>query len=175
MSDECPRQNCFVPSTGCALGHVKLSNCPAWEGSAISDAEETPSSDETLLPWTGDAMGLVDLGFVAGRGKPIVVGIVGPHNAGKTTLLAAWYLLLGRGTRLNSNWRIAGSYTLQGWGNGCRRHALGTRSTTCVSCSHHSIRSWPRVASLGFPEGRWHFAGLSSDRCSRRMVPPLGS
>ena len=49
-------------------------------------------------------MGLVDLGFVTGRGKPIVVGIVGSQNAGKTTLLAAWYLLLGRGTRLNSNW-----------------------------------------------------------------------
>ena len=115
MDDECLRAKCFAPGTGCSLGHVALANCPEWKGSAASEADKAPSNDGTLLPWTGAAMGLVDLGFVGGRGRPIIVGIIGPHNAGKTTLLAAWYLLVGRGTRLISNLRIAGSYTLEGW------------------------------------------------------------
>jgi hypothetical protein len=59
-------------------------------------------------------LGLVDLGFVAGRSKPLVVGIVGPQNAGKTTLLAAWYLLIGKG-QIPGNRQFAGSYSLAGW------------------------------------------------------------
>ena len=60
-------------------------------------------------------LGLADLGFVAGRRKPIVLAIVGPHNAGKTTLLGAWYLLLGRGSKPDENCRFAGSCSLSGW------------------------------------------------------------
>ena len=151
MSDECPRQHCFAPGTGCALGHVALGNCPEWQGSAASGADSAPSTDETLLPWTGNAMGLVDLGFVTGRGKPIVVGIVGSQNAGKTTLLAAWYLLLGRGTRLNSNWRIAGSYTLQGWETvaGVMRWEPGQPPSFPAHTTSRSARS-PGLLHLAF-------------------------
>lgn len=69
---------------------------------------------ELVLPWSGGALGLVDLGFVAGRAKPLVVGIIGHQNAGKTTLLAAWYLLLGRGLTCGEH-QFAGSYSLAGW------------------------------------------------------------
>ncbi|MGZ0146081.1 TRAFAC clade GTPase domain-containing protein [Kribbella sp. WER1] len=60
-------------------------------------------------------MGLGDLGFVAGRGRPLVIGIIGPQNAGKTTLLAAWYLLLSRGAAELGGREFAGSYSLDGW------------------------------------------------------------
>ena len=151
MRDGCPRQHCFAPGTGCALGHVALDNCPEWQGSAASGADSAPSTDETLLPWTGNAMGLVDLGFVTGRGKPIVVGIVGSQNAGKTTLLAAWYLLLGRGARLNSNWRIAGSYTLQGWETvaGVMRWEPGQPPSFPAHTTSRSARS-PGLLHLAF-------------------------
>jgi hypothetical protein len=45
----------------------------------------------------------------------MVIGIIGPENAGKTTLLAAWYLLLGRGARSKSQHGFAGSFSLLGW------------------------------------------------------------
>src|SRR5260370_18614240 len=49
-----------------------------------------------------------------GRSNATVIGIVGPHNSGKTTLLAAWYLLLGQGHRVPHR-LFAGSYTMNGW------------------------------------------------------------
>jgi len=44
-----------------------------------------------------------------------MIGIMGAENAGKTTLLAAWYLLIGRGAHVSSRHSFAGSFTLSGW------------------------------------------------------------
>lgn len=114
--EKCAQQTCFVPDTGCDLGHTNLAKCPIWHGAHTAD--ETAGDDlsgEMLMPWSGSALGLADLGFVSGRAKPIVIGVVGPQNAGKTTLLAAWYLLLGRGLVGPEGRLFAGSYTLSGW------------------------------------------------------------
>jgi hypothetical protein len=112
----CSRPTCFVPETTCDLGFLDLSKCPVWKGRAeVSGGKGEAASDELLLPWSGSALGLADLGFVAGRRKPLVVGIAGPQNAGKTTLLASWYLLVGRGLAGTEKRRFAGSYSLAGW------------------------------------------------------------
>ncbi|CAM5479168.1 hypothetical protein ACFSUK_25830 [Sphingobium scionense] len=114
--EKCARTTCFVPDTGCDLGHTDLSKCPIWSGGNIADnVADDDLSGEMLMPWSGSAFGLADLGFVSGRAKPIVIGVVGPQNAGKTTLLAAWYLLLGRGLATPERCLFAGSYTLSGW------------------------------------------------------------
>lgn len=113
--EKCPHLTCFVPDTGCDLGHTNLSKCPRWHGAKVTAAIDENRSGEMLMPWSGSAFGLADLGFVSGRAKPIVIGVVGPQNAGKTTLLAAWYLLLGRGLVGIEDHLFAGSYTLSGW------------------------------------------------------------
>ena len=77
--------------------------------------EDRPPSDAVAMPWSGSALGLADLGFLAGRSKPVVLAIMGPQNAGKTTMLAAWYLLLGRGSGPDDELRFSGSYSLAGW------------------------------------------------------------
>lgn len=110
----CPQQGCFAPETSCALGHVSLSECPAF--SAAGDVTpELETTGEVLLPWSGSALGLADLGFVAGRVRPRVIGIIGAQNAGKSTLLGAWYLLLGRGAADLQAGQFAGSFSLAGW------------------------------------------------------------
>lgn len=111
----CSRPTCFVPDTGCDLGHTRPSECPAWASKGEAKAETAEAQEDGLFPWSGSALGLADLGFVAGRARPFVVGIVGPQNAGKTTLLGAWYLLLGRGVTDNKSLTFAGSYSLGGW------------------------------------------------------------
>ncbi|MEX3693852.1 hypothetical protein AB3X91_33810 [Paraburkholderia sp. BR14263] len=111
----CPHPNCFAPDLSCALGSMQLSDCEAWNGKASSGDTPAEASEEILLPWSGDAMGLSDLNFVSGRTKPLTVGIAGPGSAGKTTLLASWYLLLGRGLLLDDQWYFGGSYSLPGW------------------------------------------------------------
>jgi len=112
---KCKRETCFVPDTGCDLGHTDLSQCPAWCCQAEATSVESEETNEVLLPWSGSALGLADLGFIAGRARPFIVGVAGPQNAGKTTLLGAWYLLLGRGAVRVSNREFAGSYSLSGW------------------------------------------------------------
>lgn len=60
-------------------------------------------------------MGESDLNFLSGKVKPITVGIVGPESSGKTTILGAFYQLLGRGTLTSDANLFSNSYTLAGW------------------------------------------------------------
>jgi hypothetical protein len=78
--------------------------------------EKSQAEDAFLLPWSSNSLGIVDLQFIAGRSKPLLIGIIGPHNAGKTTLLTVLYLLLSQGWRVKGR-RFVGSYTLGGWEN----------------------------------------------------------
>jgi hypothetical protein len=114
-SRECPHADCYAPDIGCALGNMELSKCPKWKGKAATGGAPAEAKEEILLPWSADAMGLSDLNFVSGRMKPLTVGVAGPGSAGKTTLLASWYLLLGRGLLLEEDWSFGGSYSLMGW------------------------------------------------------------
>ena len=111
---DCSREPCW-PDAGCSLGHLDLSKCPALKTDPTATEDTPPPTKAVAMPWSGSVLGLTDLGFVAGRGKPLVLAIMGPHKAGKTTLLGAWYLLLGRGARPDEKLRFAGSCSLTGW------------------------------------------------------------
>jgi hypothetical protein len=118
MSRECKVEHCYVPETACHLGEEDWKACPNWQAMADQkpDAQSRGATDAVLLPWTGNSLGSVDLPFLTGRSNPAIVGIVGAQKAGKTTLLAAWYLLLGKGMKVREH-LCAGSYTFQGWEN----------------------------------------------------------
>ncbi len=118
MTKACRHPTCFVPEIPCALGELQTEACAEWRSSAGagSAADAPPQAGHLGLPWTGNSFGLADLTFVAGRSSAKMVGVIGPESAGKTTLLAAWYLLLGRGSRPDGS-SFAGSYTLSGWEN----------------------------------------------------------
>lgn len=78
---------------------------------------ESNNSDRHLrLPWTGNSLGVNDLELVTASSRTDLVGIVGPYNAGKTTLLTLIYLLLQHGEKLNVG-EFSGSLTLSGWEN----------------------------------------------------------
>ena len=112
----CSRKTCFWPEVTCELGHLEPpQQCKAVKAEATAEHDTQLPSDAVAVPWSGGAMGLADLGFVSGCSKPIVLAVIGPQNSGKTTLLAAWYLLLGRGARPGDEWRFSGSYSLAGW------------------------------------------------------------
>ena len=106
------------PEIGCDLGEDELKNCPNWRAAARRSAPDSEANQaeiqESVLPWSGNAFGLEALSFVAGRSNPTVVAIVGPYNSGKTTLLAAWYLLTTLG-QFPNQLCFSGSYTLGGW------------------------------------------------------------
>jgi len=114
--DRCPQPNCFADdNTTCTLGHIRLDMCPEWTRVSKGELTASPGDDQMLLPWSGLAMGESDLNFVSGKVRPITVGIVGPESAGKTTILGAFYLLLGRGALTTDSNLFSNSYTLAGW------------------------------------------------------------
>ena len=82
---------------------------------SAGEEDEPAPQDGLVMPWSGGVLGLADLGFIAGPKRPMVVSIMGPENAGKTTLLGAWYLLLGRGAVSDDELRFAGSRSLDAW------------------------------------------------------------
>jgi hypothetical protein len=116
----CSAPKCRAPEMGCDLGETDLQNCPNWRTAALSppigEVQEGAETINEVLPWSGNALGLQSLSFVAGRGRPEIVALVGPYNAGKTTLLGSWYLLTSHG-HFPGSFRFAGSYTLEGWEN----------------------------------------------------------
>ena len=115
---ECPQETCFwSDGAGCGLGYLDPSNCPALKATPRVKKDDQPPPKAVAIPWSGGVLGVTDLGFVAGSRKPIVLAVMGPHNAGKTTLLGAFYLLLGRGRRPNDELRFCGSCSLAGWEN----------------------------------------------------------
>lgn len=97
------------------MGETRLEKCPNWRGAMREQAvAPTKTDDDTLLPWSGAALGTTGLPFLTARGEPKLIALAGSHNAGKTTLLGSWYQLIGRSGRIDEA-DFAGSYTLEGW------------------------------------------------------------
>lgn len=113
--NSCPGPKCYAPETSCAMGNMELAKCPRWKGVVPEESPPDTEVQHVSLPWTGNALGLADLNFVTGRAKPLIIGIAGQESAGKTTLLAAWYLLLGRTRLTDDAWHFGGSFSLEGW------------------------------------------------------------
>ena len=113
MNKSCQHEACFA-DTACALGHYNRSECEHWipAGPVTPDPGETDDVADT--PWNGYALGTSDLLILAGRGQPVVVGLMGAEGSGKTTLLAFLYMWLLEHGEL-PDWTFGGSWTLGAW------------------------------------------------------------
>ena len=158
---ECPQETCFwSDGAGCGLGYLDPSDCPALKAAPTVKQDDQPSPEAVAIPWSGGVLGLTDLGFVAGPRKPIVLAVMGPHNAGKTTLLGACYLLLGRGCRPNDELRFSGSCSLAGWENVASplRWKPGSVSPAFPPHTSSTTARIPGLLHLAFKRDRNHRA-----------------
>lgn len=119
---ECPHKGCHAPDMSCPRGE-DLEDCPKWKSRAATaesgepDAVASgPSERQLRFPWTGNVMGSTDLPYLAGATRTRLLTMAGASDAGKTSLLAAFYLLIARGARPDGV-EFAGSLTLEGWEN----------------------------------------------------------
>jgi hypothetical protein len=116
MNRRCSNARCFVhDGEGCDEGKLDVAECPFWSADASKpEAALSPTETSARVLWSGSALGLTALANLVPRGRSILVGVLGAHDAGKTTLLAGNYLQLLRGHAL-ADARFAGSRTLGAW------------------------------------------------------------
>jgi len=133
--NKCSHTKCDEPEElGCRIPGCDFQDCKYWkeannissskkveqtEGESEADnvQESTKKEIETAtVNWTGNSMGLNNLWHIKNRSVPIVIGVVGLFNSGKTTFLSMLYLLLAVGKRVG-DFHFSGSNSLIGWEN----------------------------------------------------------
>lgn len=114
----CANPHCNVhDGETCVLGELVPESCSEWQSISAEvnlSSESNAFASEARVPWSGSALGLSDLMLLLPRSKHILVGVLGAHNGGKTTLLAANYLLMLQGRRM-ADAMFSGSRTLHAW------------------------------------------------------------
>jgi hypothetical protein len=114
----CPDPRCNAPAIACRRGEPDLTDCEVWrsgKGNGMSNIADLKIDTHSIrLPWSGAALGTTDLPFITARSEPKLVAVIGPHNAGKTTLLGMFYQQVGRSGQVGDA-KFAGSYSLEGW------------------------------------------------------------
>lgn len=122
MTRRCAFNGCFAPEMSCGNGELRIEDCAHWRnGAETVVAGEEPDtlaavSGEFRFPWTGNAMGAADLTYLVGAASSRLLTMAGAADSGKTSLLAAFYLLIARGISPEGV-AFSGSLTLEGWEN----------------------------------------------------------
>lgn len=113
---KCSKDKCY-PDGRCREGEAQKKDCEHWNSDDKTDAVNNAVLAEEnayLLPWSGNSMGLDDIGIVSERSNPIQFGSIGEANSGKTTFLGLLYLLLSSGEQIGDR-KFANSFSLLGW------------------------------------------------------------
>ena len=114
---KCTNPECGLEDgMSCDKGHFDLKDCKF-----ITITEEVneqliddPSSSTYKVFWSGIHLGFKGLQKLSDVRKPLIIGIVGPAEAGKSTLLLSLYLQILGGKKLSFG-DFWASYTLESW------------------------------------------------------------
>lgn len=116
MTGKCSNPECAAPIS-CHEGKEKHTECEFWIKSNSPQSKTKPASKKDKksdLPWTGDPLTIEELSKVTYRNTPVIIGVVGKADAGKTTYLAMLFTLLLRGGKLKE-FDFCGTKTINAW------------------------------------------------------------
>lgn len=118
MRSKCGKPDCPAPR-GLCLEHASPDHqkCEYWlepKAEQVVEKQKRVNKKAQSLPWTGEPFQPTDIELVSQRSAPLIIGMVGSANAGKTSYLGMLYTLLFNGKKLE-NWSFAGSFTLAAW------------------------------------------------------------
>lgn len=117
MSGKCNLSECPAPDAPCHLGNEDYTKCEHFVLEVIprkNTKEKVVDIKKASIGWSGQAFIIDELGLVSSRTSPILIGIVGKADAGKTSFLAMLYTLLLNGRKFKTL-NFAGSKTTLGW------------------------------------------------------------
>lgn len=116
MAGKCSNPDCVAPIS-CHEGKEKHTECESWMKSNAPQfkTKSAPKKEKKSdLPWTGDALTTDELSKVTYRNTPLIIGVIGKADAGKTTYLAMLFTLLLRGIKLKE-FDFCGTKTINAW------------------------------------------------------------
>lgn len=116
MTGKCSNAECVAPIS-CHEGKEKHTECQFWINSnSLHSKPKVVSKKEKKsdLPWTGDALTIEELSTITYRNTPVIIGVVGKADAGKTTYLAMLFTLLLKGGKLQE-FDFCGTKTINAW------------------------------------------------------------
>ena len=108
---------CAAPEVRC---HLDKDDCTQCENFIVDAAEKkikkgnASEIKKTGIHWSGQAFTIDEIRTVSARTSPIVIGIIGKADAGKTSFLAMLYTLLMNGKKFK-DYNFAGTKTILGW------------------------------------------------------------
>jgi len=114
---KCETPECTAEVTSkCHIGNDSPAECPKWkmlEQSVVSKKRKV-IDQKFEVSWSGDDYKIGDIEKISRRSSPLVIGIAGHENSGKTSFLGALFTLLVNGHGLQ-DYTFAGSETLIRW------------------------------------------------------------
>lgn len=117
MTGKCSNIECVAPIS-CHEGLESYKNCDFWIKGNANKQEKSKaplkSIKGTSIPWSGEALAIEELSQISIRNNPVIIGIIGKADAGKTTYLAMLFTLLLRGVKLKE-FDFSGTKTIKAW------------------------------------------------------------
>ena len=117
MAGRCNLPECPAPEAGCHLGKDDCTHCENFIVEAVEKKikkEKAADLKKSSIGWSGQAFTTDELALISSRTSPILIGVVGKADAGKTTFLAMLYTLLLNGKKFR-DFNFAGTKTILGW------------------------------------------------------------
>lgn len=117
MRKTCSEEGCDAPKSLCKQSlSADYQDCPHWTNTSVDaiGVGKKDSSSNTAIPWSGMELTPDKIDILSHRSTPLIIGIIGAANAGKTSYLGMLYTLLFNGRKF-AKWNFAGSYTLVAW------------------------------------------------------------
>jgi len=113
VTGKCSKEGCDE-TIDCVEGCPERSECEFWDSDDLKVDNSAVLDELNRVPWHGGSLVEHDINLISTHRRPYLVALIGPHDAGKTTYLAALHLLCCR-QKLNQDLNFAGSLTLLGW------------------------------------------------------------
>jgi hypothetical protein len=150
----CANRDCLVGKTGKCVEGFETAKCPhfghASEESGV-DPDGSEFSDGVSLP-AADTLNIYDTSQVLREGPTRVIAIVGPSDAGKTSLIASLYDLFQENAVCGVD--FAGSLSLQGFERACHdARAASRRNVPHINRTPHGEVHFYHLALSGGPAG----------------------
>jgi GTP-binding protein EngB required for normal cell division len=117
MRKKCDQEGCDAPKALCKISFSsEYQECPNFDKtlSQLPVDSKSKGANATVIPWSGIALTPDNIDILSHRSSPLLIGLIGAANAGKTSYLGMLYTLFFNGKKFNE-WDFAGSYTLIAW------------------------------------------------------------